>query len=221
MQEKNSVVLYERNPDANRLPRGALAVTYFMSTYWTWYAVDFIPSVNNSPLEYIHVSPWVGVGGCTLSYAVTFAACLYCKQMVSRVVLQKDSAKPVHVYLHSLPFMMASSKPVQYAYGDASLDYNSDDVQKLMTALDTRQDYNSQTTSVAGHLPLKTQDRKFPLGIYLTSTGDVKDKEVFLETLLFAPFDKSEGGKQEKPTTGHTKERQRFKGRLAAKKRRR
>ena len=181
IDQNHAVLLYERNPEANKLPRGGLALTYLSSIYWTWYAVDFIPTVNASPIESLHIEPWIGVVGCTFAYAVNTAACLYCKQMISKVVLQKDSAKPVHVYRHSLPFMIAARKPLEYDFGDAYLDYNSQEVKNIMDTIEM-----SDAQSIRGHLPLNTTGRRWPLGMYVTDTSDIKDKESFLDTLLFS-----------------------------------
>ena len=189
--DSDSVILYERDPESNHSPRAVLGLAYFSSIYWTWYAIDFIPAVNSSPIDTLHIQPWWGVAACTVAYAINFAAGAYCKFMVSKVVLQTDATHPVHVYRHSLPFMMPSSKPMEYSYGDATLDYHTTEVQKLMDAIGAGQ---QQRQPITGHLSLQLKDRKFPLALYLTSTNDIKDKDLFLDTLLFAAVDMEEDG---------------------------
>lgn len=179
--EETAIMLYERNSEANTVPRAGLAMAYLSSFYWTWYAVDFIPHVNSSPIETLHIDPWVGIAGCTVAYAINFAACAYCKQMVSKVVLQKDAPNPVHVHRHSLPFMTVSGRPLEYEFGAALLDYNDNEVQKLLKSIETPGKH-----SLRGHLPLKTDDRRWPLGLYINEISDIKNKDLFLDTLLFA-----------------------------------
>ena len=190
--DKNGVILYERDPGSNNPPRAILGLAYFSSFYWTWYAIDFIPTVNNSSIELLHIQPWWGVAACTVAYAVNIAAGAYCKAMVSKVVLQADAAKPVHIYRHSLPFMIASSKaPIECGYGQATLDYNTTEVQNLIDVIHHEPGQQEQHPSVpvSGHLALQIKDRKFPVALYLTSTDDIKNKDLFLDTLLFAAVD--------------------------------
>lgn len=190
--DKNGVILYERDPGSNNPPRAILGLAYFSSFYWTWYAIDFIPTVNNSSIDLLHIQPWWGVAACTVAYAVNIAAGAYCKAMVSKVVLQTDAANPVHIYRHSLPFMMASSKtPLECGYGQATLDYNTTEVQKLIDVIhqEPGQQQQQPAVPVNGHLALQIKGRRFPLALYLTSTNDIKNKDLFLDTLLFAAVD--------------------------------
>eukprot|EP00980_Cylindrotheca_fusiformis_P031269 scaffold26101_cov113-Cylindrotheca_fusiformis.AAC.1 len=75
--DDDQILLYQRNPERNVLPRAAFGFSIFNSTYWLWYVLDFIPAVNNTTtaaaasssasaadLYYIH--PAVGLGGLAL-----------------------------------------------------------------------------------------------------------------------------------------------------------
>jgi len=193
--DKNTIVLYERDASANAKPRAVLAMTYFSSIYWTWYAIDFIPHVNQSPIDSLHIEPWWGVLGCTVAYTMNAAAVAYAKTMISKVELKADASQPIHIYRHSLPFMTPStSKPLTYHVGDAALDYNTQEVQHLMTTLTSSSSSSSKNglgsdPGIEGHLTLNLKDRRWPLGFFFTSVNDVKDPDMFLETLLFAAVD--------------------------------
>jgi len=186
-KSSDSIALYERPSDTIKFTRAGLAMGYFTSCYWTWYAIDFVPTVNSSPIPDLHISPWVGVVACTIFYAGTACCAVYCTRMVSKVVLQTDSPDPIHIYRYRLPFMMPSSKPEQYPLGNALLDYNSDGAQKLLEKLEMNQ--TKQENNIQQFVSLNISGKPWPLGVYglyVDSTEDIKDKDLFLESLLFS-----------------------------------
>lgn len=178
-------VLYERNPDTYFQPRIALSLSWLSCVYSSWYALDFLPIVNMAGIPDLYVSPVVGAVGCSITYLLAGAGCIYVRQMVSKIVLKEGSETPIHVYLHSPPFMFAASQPMEFAYGgEASLDFASDDVKILMEKMDT----NSST--MTGFIPLKTNNRRLPLAIHLSSMNDIKDKDLFRDTLIYSTMTK-------------------------------
>ena len=81
--QKDDVIFYERKPAYNKLPQGALGVSVANTVYWTWYTFDFIPTVNASPIEALHVDPRVGLFGIGLGVSINIVTVLYPMSLVS------------------------------------------------------------------------------------------------------------------------------------------
>ena len=197
------ILIYERNSAANFKPRFAISCSYLCCAYSTWYWAEFIPAANNSGIPGLYVNPAFGVAGFGLSLTLAGVANMYAWLMVSKIVYRKNSAKPIRVYRHSLPFMRPSSECTEYALGETKLDDSSDDVKSLVDVLG-----KAETTSItASHLPLRIVDSRRPLAIHLTSMDDIKDNAAFLDVLIAGTTPVLAEGKPKRRRTARKKSR--------------
>jgi hypothetical protein len=184
----NERVLYQRDPNTYVQPRAALSLSWLSCVYSTWYAVDFLPTVNNTGIPELYVNPLIGTAGCAITYLLAGLGCFYVRQMVSKIVVVENST--IQVYRHSLPFMIPSSaKPTEYRVGEVFLDYTSDDVQQMMDRFES----DHVTTA---HIPLKIANRRWPLAIYVSNWGNIPDKELFREVLYYGSLARPKERKQ-------------------------
>mmetsp|Transcript_22002 Transcript_22002/g.61191 ORF Transcript_22002/g.61191 Transcript_22002/m.61191 type:complete len:244 (+) Transcript_22002:117-848(+) len=78
-------ILYQRDPRRNGLPKASFLVSSMNSMYWLWYVFDFIPAVNASPIEDLHVDPIYGFGGLGLSILIQSVFTFYPLSLVSKI----------------------------------------------------------------------------------------------------------------------------------------
>ena len=103
--ERKWTLLYNRNPSRTTVPRAMLGVTTFNLTYWFWYNLDFIPSINASAhhkfelgqidadiLDKLLIEPALGYMGMGISSLIWLGAYLYTKQLVSAIWASKETA---------------------------------------------------------------------------------------------------------------------------------
>jgi hypothetical protein len=214
INNNNDILLYERNPQAIMAPRFGLAVAYCHTLYWVWYTVDFVPTVNASPIIDFHVNPMLGKVCCVVALAINIAGAVFVPQQVSKITYhnsQKASARddtPISVYYHTLPFMMASTQPTKYGLGEVSLNTTSDQVNHLVDILQKKQDDEQQQQQQQHfppvHIHLKSVNLLFgvfplPIGLYMTRLEDIKDPVLFLNVLLFATSGASQTTKTKRP----------------------
>lgn len=194
------IILYQRNLSSNTIPKGCLWLSYGNSIYWTWYAIDFIPTVNNSSIETLHVEPWIGILGCTIAYSMSFVSWAYCSRLISKIVMtttnssnNNNKKNPIlQIFLHTFPFMNPStSKSLEYEIGDIQLQQDTREVREFVSSLTMKSTTGQQhqpLVSYKGHLPLHANDRKWPLGLYINNLKeDIPHKNEFLDTLLLLP----------------------------------
>jgi hypothetical protein len=188
------VTLYERNPQAIIAPRFGLGVAYCHTLYWVWYTLDFVPTVNASPIIEFHVNPMLGKVCCVVALAINIAGAVFVPQQVARITYSKAPRDdtPVHVYYHTLPFMVASTQPIKYGLGEVALNTTSDQVNQLVEVLQNHHEGSQpQQPFKQVHIHLKSVSLLFgifplPVGLYMTSLDDIKDPIMFLNVLLFA-----------------------------------
>ncbi|CAB9512533.1 expressed unknown protein [Seminavis robusta] len=213
----HSIVLYERNPQANLSTRFGLGVSYCHTIYWCWYALDFVPTVNASPITELHIHPLWGKTMVAVALAVNIAAAAYVSRTASKIVWIRDShdPTPLHVYYHTLPFMFPSSQPTKYGVGEVSMNPVSQEVNDLKNALLANLEATTNTPQdIKWNVPLESdnaQFRKLPLAVYLTSINDIKDPKSFLDVLLFANAPQLKPKKKKEQSRAGTKSKKRSK----------
>jgi hypothetical protein len=210
----NHVILYERNPQAIIAPRFGLAVAYCHTLYWVWYTLDFVPTVNASPIIEFHVNPMLGKVCCVVALAINIAGAVFVPQQVSKITYSKAPRddSPVHVYYHTLPFMVASTRPIKYGLGEVALNTTSDQVNQLVDVLQNHQETSQQQQQQPFkpvHIHLKSVNLLFgvfplPIGLYMTRLDDIKNPVMFLNVLLFANAPQTKPIRNKKHTTSET-----------------
>ena len=181
--EKNLVVLYERDESRNNLPRASFLVSSGNLLYWIWYVFDFVPAVNTSTVADLHVDPAYGFGGLGLSVLIHSMFTLYPLSLISKLGYQPSSPSghqggQVLVWKHTLPFVNASSAPITKPLGSITMDKASSDTSKILN------DYKGDLRQYQGHLGIQVKDGYIPLLMEIRQPSEVHDAQLLLEVLL-------------------------------------
>ena len=175
--EGDYMILYERNGERNKIPRAAFAVGLFNTTYWTWYSLDFIPAVNASHIEALHVDPTIGYIGVALGLLVNSATVLYPLATVSKLAFS-PSRNNLRVWIHDLPWIQPSKKGMDYSLGDLTLDPSSSDVKRIFNKMD------GDIRQYKGHLGMSVKGRRFPYLLDIQQKEDVRRPKLMLQALI-------------------------------------
>jgi hypothetical protein len=175
----NIVLLYERSPERNGLPQAAFAASTINSTYWIWYAFDFVPAINNSPVAELHIDPSFGLFGLGISMMLQSVFTLYPLHLVSK--LEYDpSTQHVRLYRHSLPMVRPSKAPIPIIpLGGIGMDKASSDTTKILI------DLKGNVQKYEGHLGVSVGGNNiFPFLIEIRQPYEIPNSQLFLEVLL-------------------------------------
>ena len=182
--DRNVLVLYERNStERNKIPRAAIGVSFFNTTYWSWYCWDFIPAVNASPIESMHINPSVGLAGVAIGLLINSVALLYPSMLVSKLTYNQTS-KSLQIYMYNLPFLTLPNEPAyEYELGsDFSIDPLSSDGRKILNELD------GKIQNYTGHLGVSVPNRWIPMLLDIQETNEIKRPMLMLQA-MFRPSD--------------------------------
>lgn len=173
------IVLYERGPGRNALPRSGLGFSAFHTAYWLWYTSDFIPTVNASEMHQLHIDPMVGVVGIVFSSIIQAIFFTYPKRLVSRLTWKPDS-KQLLYYTHTIPFVTpVATSPWVYSVGDAPvLDATSADAKHLVDKL------LGDLSQYRGHLAVAKKGQWPPFLLDLSDPNDVSEPDLMFEALM-------------------------------------
>jgi hypothetical protein len=180
-------------------PRAILGVSTFHSLYWIWYAVDFMPAVNQSPLEHLHIDPVVGYVGVFAALFFNMGAAMYPGSLISKIGI-KDGQ--LCIFTHSFPTMTQSQKGVAYDFEHVSMDPSTKETQDIVNKGDL-QEYR-------GIVALKAEGRRLPYLLQFGNHNEVIDSWMLLQCLLNPSIAKKEiqrgyrtsSGEREKPRRG-------------------
>lgn len=168
------VLLYQRDSERNRLPQAAFAFSILNSSYWLWYTLDFIPTINASPIDDLYVNPMIGVGGVTFGLMINVVTGLYPYLLVSKLGYAPKNQE-LSVWKHDLfPFIQEAKEPKRYSLGTLRLNTSSSDTQNLL------QDSSTYT----GHLGLQADDERLPFLMEVREKGELRDPQLLLQLLL-------------------------------------
>eukprot|EP00536_Pseudo-nitzschia_multiseries_P015724 jgi/Psemu1/218927/e_gw1.940.27.1 len=212
-------MLYERDPSRNGLPRASFLVSSMNSMYWLWYVFDFIPAVNASPIEDLHVDSIYGFGGLGLSILIQTVFTLYPLSLVSKIGYRTSPRvhRDILLWKHTLPLLRTSQKPLVIPVGGITMDKTSDDTRKILEEL------GGDVGKFEGHLGLtrvsenenKTDSGSitinFPLLVDIRSPAEVYNSEMMLQTLLSVKFKGYQEEGRETNRYGDDADRQRTK----------
>jgi len=184
-------------------------VSSLNSLYWVWYCFDFVPAVNSSPIDDLHIDPIFGFGGLGLSILIQSAFTLYPLSLVSKIAYRaspstststgtqktKKSAsqkeQEILLFKHTLPFLKTSLKPLVIPLGKITMDKASDDTRKILEEL------GGDLGKYEGHLGLtRVSDKEnknsytinFPLLVEIRKPSEVHNSELMLQVLLSGRF---------------------------------
>lgn len=172
------VTLYTRNTERNLLPRTAFGMSALNTAYWMWYTLDFIPTVNASPIESIHIDPRVGWGALALGVAINSVTAFYPLSLVAKLEYL-PTTQQLQVYRHRLPFLNPSPKPTVHNLGDLSMDPASRDTKQILDTV------RGGISKYEGHLGLIVRDSSLPLLLEIReSSQEIHNDEILLQALL-------------------------------------
>ena len=187
--------LYERSTERNKIPRAALGVSLFNTIYWTWYSFDFIPAVNASAMESIHVDPTVGYVGLALGVLINTATVLYPLSSVSKITLS-PTQQIFRVYGYNLPLITPSTSYREYSLGDLTMNPSSTEAKKILHELD------GDLKQFSGLFGLRAKSQKrLPLLVEVRQPEEVLRPKLFLESILNPQDIASKRTKRPRPQT--------------------
>jgi hypothetical protein len=127
------ILLYERGGGRVTFPRACLGLSIFNSVYWCWYTLDFIPAVNQSAINELHLEPYVGYLGIAFSLALQMTTLHYPQYLVSKLEYE-ENAQNLMVYTHDVITLFPSTTAYTYPLGAITMDPMSVEAQRLVQA---------------------------------------------------------------------------------------
>mmetsp|Transcript_1983 Transcript_1983/g.2760 ORF Transcript_1983/g.2760 Transcript_1983/m.2760 type:complete len:351 (+) Transcript_1983:94-1146(+) len=195
---KQEIVLYERIAGDLSLARNGFWFVSMFSGFWVWYAVDFVPVVNNSGIEGLQVHPAIPAIGLTFGFTCQVIVTLYPIRLLSKLTYQppslssgrndddkKNSEGQLCVYRHSLPFIRPSTTPHYFPVGNLTMDAASREAQ-VLTSVNGFHDYK-------GYIPLFREQSswwhvipflRFPYLLDIKDPEEVRNPDLLLKALL-------------------------------------
>ncbi len=134
-------LLYKANASRAKFPRMLLAGTTIHTGFWTWYIVDFLPTIaaQGAAMKGIDVADvdltggYLGLG---LAIFMSIGACVYPRSLVCEISRKdyhdhdnKDNetkASTLLIKTYSLPFITPKSISKEYPLGDFIIDSSND-----------------------------------------------------------------------------------------------
>jgi hypothetical protein len=156
-------------------PRVILGLASFHTLYWSWYVFDFIPAVNQSPLQNLHIDPVVGYVGMLFSLFVNLGAALYPYSLVSSIGLKGGE---LCVFCHSLPAMKPANKGVMYEIGHVTMDPSTEETKKIVDTL------HGDLSAFRGFVALKANRRRLPYLLQIENSNEVLDSWRLLQVFI-------------------------------------
>ena len=201
-------VLYKRNLNKNVLPRTSFIVSSLNSFYWFWYVFDFVPAVNESPIEAFHIDSTYAIGGLALSILIQSAFTLYPLSLIAEISYKQPKQEnyekcndcrlqqvEILVWRHALPLVRPSSKPLIIPLGGITMDMTSDNTRTILDELDgniekfegylrlNRRVIDNDNKNHNGDDKAKTN---FPLILEIREPSEVHNSQLLLQVLLFS-----------------------------------
>ena len=171
----NLIVLYERGPDRNRLPRSGLAVSTFHTMYWIWYGIDFVPTINASDLDLIKIDPMIPVVGTLLGAVIQTVFYVYPYRLVHRLSWN-PSTNELYLWNYRVPFVTPNPKPRKFDMGTLTMDAASPDTERVLN--------EGGLHRYTGHLAVSLPNSWPPFLLDIREPSDVPEPAILLEALL-------------------------------------
>jgi hypothetical protein len=129
--DSSIVVLYQRAKNRAMIMRTTLFMSTFNSVYWVWYNVDFIPAINASRVEALHVDPVFGLLGAAVSLLLQAATLAYPRHLMSKLEYN-ETTQDLTVYMHDIPTTFQSTIGHSYPLGSLTLGIASKSAKELV-----------------------------------------------------------------------------------------
>jgi len=175
--DEPEVVLYERGTGRDTIARSGLGFSTVHVMYWIWYSVDFVPAVNASPMEDLHIDPMISVAGLFISGVLQAIFMAYPTRLLSKLSWKPES-RQLLLYNYRLPFIRPSQTPKTVPVGQVIMDASSADTQKIVNVL------GGDLTKFRGHIGIGKQHQWPPYLLDIRAPTDVPEPEILLEALL-------------------------------------
>lgn len=196
--EDEGLVLFERGSENYTIMRSGLGVSCLHTAYWIWYTTDFIPLVNASPMEDLHIDPMLGVVGIMFGALINAAFILYPRRLISRLVYKPDriidggQEVPAQfwLYTHTLPAIQPGKRPMTVipAHSEEDpkwslLDTASDEADEMVKRV-LAKELDGYRERVVINAPGRAASM-FPYLLEFREDTTVPDPNLFVQALLY------------------------------------
>lgn len=178
--KETSTIMYKAQNSRANFPRGILAFSGLNSAYWTWYVVDFAPSIQaTTGIAAAEADNTVGYLGLGLSIFMSLGSMLYPKSLINEIALVKKNGTNdvLAVKTYNIPLVFPS-KSIIYPLGNLVID-SPNDVTRIIS------EYDGDIGRFPGHLALHAENKYTNLLISLdkNSSNEVFKKDLLLKCL--------------------------------------
>jgi hypothetical protein len=141
---------------------------------------DFVPAVNSTPIQDLHIDPAYGFAGLGISILIQSASTLYPMSLISKIVYQAADHSPPQVLVskHSLPLVHPSKEATTIPLGNLLMDKTSSDTGKILN------EYGGDLRKFQGHLGLVLKNAYIPLLLDIQEDAEVQNSQLLLQVLL-------------------------------------
>lgn len=192
------LVLYQRQNTSNTIGilQSGLFFSSFHTAYWVWYVTDFLPLVNASPMEQLHIDPLWGYAGLAMAITLNGIFVVFPKRFISKV-MYRPKLQELAVFTYQMPLMRPSAFASRFPVGDQvktvkrerqASDYFRLDREHAKTILEQ---HDGDISKFRGHLIVGRQWPRYSMDIQ--SDNDVVDPQLLLEILLRPEYFQLEG----------------------------
>mmetsp|Transcript_17536 Transcript_17536/g.26628 ORF Transcript_17536/g.26628 Transcript_17536/m.26628 type:complete len:230 (-) Transcript_17536:291-980(-) len=171
----NPIVLYQRAEGRANFQRSVIGLATLNTMYWLWYTVDFIPTVNQSPVSEIHIDSIFGYFGIGVSLVFQGISTMYPLRLISKLEYNRQEQN-LMVYNYSSPLVFPMKLGNIYTLGQITLRPDSAEAMNLQSQGD-----------FLGTIALTAKQQRTPLFIDIQE-GELKDPKLFAQVLI-TPWD--------------------------------
>lgn len=175
--DRSEILLYQRGTSHNRFGRSAFAASSFYSFYWLWYNLDFVPTVNASPVENLHIDPILPMAGLFTAVVIQAAAVAYPMRSIHSLSWQPSTNS---LGISTFRPWMTPGTQKTIPVGEWTLDASSKEAQHILYDLD------GDFPRFRGHVFLSPSVPRTTLPFLLTvrEETDVLEPDLLLQALV-------------------------------------
>lgn len=184
LEPDDEIVLFQRNRGATQtitVLRSGFIVSTCHTAYWIWYNTDFIPLVNASPMESLHISPTLGLFGLALAAAINIVFIAYPRRLIASIAYRPYNQEIV-VYTYRLPLIRPSLAPSRRI----SLSSSESSTSTTTTALQPQHDLPGDLRSFRGHLKIGDRWPRYTMEV-TDPEQDIVQPALLLDALVDPP----------------------------------
>jgi hypothetical protein len=185
--DEPEVVLFQRGPGRDGLPRSGLFFSSLHTIYWIWYGFDFVPAINASPVADIHIDPMIPLVGTVFAAFIQLVFTSYPTRLVHKLTW-RPTAQSLQLYTYSIPFIRPRTTPTVFPVGEIMLDASSSDTERIL------KEFGGNIGRFKGHLGISKPGGSWPPYLLdMREASDAPEPEILLEALL-SPAGMTVGG---------------------------